>query len=138
MRKFAIQCLDDFGWRINVAGCIPRKSIMTGAGHKEAYAYFMSDDGGNEVLNARHQSAGQNILQPVSVLIPTRSSNECIRGLIERFVHDAEIIVSDHYAAERASTVCMAIRKQPMAVCGKGGAYHVDPFDPNVPMEEDQ
>ncbi len=35
-------------------------------------------------------------------------------------------------------TVGMAMRKRPMAVCGKGGAYHVDPFDLNVPVEKDQ
>ncbi len=35
-------------------------------------------------------------------------------------------------------TVCMAMRKRPMAVCGKGGAHHIDPFDPNVPVEKDQ
>lgn len=35
-------------------------------------------------------------------------------------------------------TFCMAMRERPMAVCGKGGAYHVDPFDPHVPDKKDQ
>lgn len=32
-------------------------------------------------------------------------------------------------------TVWMAMRRRPMAVFGKGGAYHVDPFDPIVPSD---
>jgi hypothetical protein len=35
-------------------------------------------------------------------------------------------------------TFCMAMWQRPMAVCGKGGSYHVDPFDPNVPVAAKQ
>lgn len=34
-------------------------------------------------------------------------------------------------------TLCWAYRARPIAVCGRGGSYHVDPFDPNTPMHAD-
>jgi hypothetical protein len=35
-------------------------------------------------------------------------------------------------------TVRMAIATRPIAVCGRGGSYQVDPVDPNVPATEGQ
>ena len=98
-RKFARLCLANCGWKINLAGVIPRKSIMTAAGEKEAYAYF-TDDGLNEYLSARHVSKGLDILESISVHIPAGSSDDCIRYLIERFVRDAEKTVSEYYASQ--------------------------------------
>lgn len=104
MRNFSRQCLANFGWNINLAGVIPRKTIMTAAGQREAHAFFMPSDGGNELLCARHMSDGVNILESVSVHIPAGSSDDFIRVSIERFVHDAEATVCEHYAIDQSAS----------------------------------
>lgn len=115
MRNNARRSLDSWGWKIGLAGLLPRKRITTEAGEKEVYAYFTSVDD-NELLSARHVCEGLDILESIAVLIPAGSSNERVSDLIARFVFDAEKAVKEHYA----------IQAHLRQACEHKNALHVD------------
>ena len=88
------------GWTASGYTAIASKTYRTAVGPKEAHVYLAGEntDWDNCWLAGDYQSEGRNILSR-GLLIPKNADTATVRDLIRRFAADADLLVSQSYAA---------------------------------------